>query len=173
MQWPAADLPQFDELRFHELESIELFLPTILDDHASMQLAVAWPRAKSVFLMESKMTLLGLIPFAQSCPRLTELSLPLNACRPPFSQESRPGNGVSSTSLRYLCVGASPVNEPYKVAAFLSGLFPKLEQLAHTGKREPYGKVWDDVEQAVHVFVAVRMQERRATLDFDALGSSH
>ncbi|KAJ6616656.1 hypothetical protein B0H10DRAFT_2390028 [Mycena sp. CBHHK59/15] len=89
-----------------------------LDDSMLRQMALAWPQLQSLHLsprLQSaayipQITLSGLIPLAQHCPRLASLAIMLNAIvtTDPYSTE-KPGGGIRNTALVELDVGESPL----------------------------------------------------------------
>ncbi|KAJ7210703.1 hypothetical protein GGX14DRAFT_565313 [Mycena pura] len=106
-----------------------------LDDMAVTALAQAWPRLRQLYLfpsvylnLPSRITLTGLLPFAQHCPHLSRLKLALDAsAAPKWAQGHKAGaTRVRQNCLRSLDVLRSPINNPLLVAGFLSSVFPKL-----------------------------------------------
>ncbi|KAJ7779701.1 hypothetical protein B0H16DRAFT_1710957 [Mycena metata] len=120
--------------RFTDLVSLSLAHPVgfDLDDSTILAMACAWPRLQTLSLqstltrhMPSRVTLLGLHALAKHCPNLSELHMTLDATVVPEIPHDR----VVQTTLELLHVGASPVAEPLLVAAFISGIFPKLPRV--------------------------------------------
>ncbi|KAJ6507476.1 hypothetical protein DFH09DRAFT_281158 [Mycena vulgaris] len=106
-----------------------------LDDMAVADLAQAWPHLRKLYLfpsvylnLPSRITLTGLLPFAQHCPHLSHLKLPLDAsAAPKWPQGHKAGaTRVRQSRLRWLDVLRSPIENPFLVAGFLSSVFPKL-----------------------------------------------
>ncbi|KAJ7751010.1 hypothetical protein B0H14DRAFT_2981682 [Mycena olivaceomarginata] len=94
-----------------------------LDDMAVADLAQA------VYLnLPSRITLAGLLPFAQHCPHLSHLKLPLDAsAAPKWPQGHKAGTTrVRQSRLRGLDVLRSQIENPVLVAGFLSSVFPRL-----------------------------------------------
>ncbi|KAJ7140947.1 hypothetical protein C8R44DRAFT_531922, partial [Mycena epipterygia] len=98
---------------------------------------LAWPRIEKLDLAPGsqsaryvpQITLAGLIPLAQHCPRLASLAIVLNATdADPYSKE-KPGGGVCNRALVYLDVVESPLSSPGAVASFLSAIFPNLQSV--------------------------------------------
>ncbi|KAF9013045.1 hypothetical protein BDQ17DRAFT_1342614 [Cyathus striatus] len=120
----------------------------------------------------SKITFLGLIPFAKHCPKLEVLGLSFNATSPPVVDKKKfPWNEFYNTKLRELHVWNSPIKKPTLVAAALSGIFPSLETFktiegaeAEAQDRqeimEASNRGWSKAEELLKVFSAVREQER-------------
>ncbi|KAJ7160612.1 hypothetical protein C8R43DRAFT_920477 [Mycena crocata] len=134
---PAEHL--FSLLSFSNLEKVTLTPPLgfDFDDAAIATVASAWPRLRDLYLCStevphapSRVTFAGLRSLAQHCPRLSILQLPLNAAGP-FPQ-FKPVSGVPRVQqqcLQLIDVGRSPLGSPHAVAAFLSGLFPRLDNI--------------------------------------------
>ncbi|KAJ7741158.1 hypothetical protein DFH07DRAFT_1064025 [Mycena maculata] len=104
-----------------------------LDDVAVLAMASAWPRIQDLVLvtsltrhLDSRVTLEGLCAFAKYCPRLHTLEITFDATHIPenlYQGQTR----VAQDSLMSLNVGSSAINEPRRVAKFLSAIFPKLQ----------------------------------------------
>ncbi|KAJ7466931.1 hypothetical protein FB451DRAFT_1040470 [Mycena latifolia] len=149
-----------------------------LTDAFLKQLALAWPRLQKLDLSPGcqsaryipQVTLGGLIPLAQHCPRLTSLALVINATDvDPYSKE-KPGGGISNASLIELDVVESPLSSPGAVASFLSAIFPNLQRVSTREEmfRNPLAPDWEDnifnwetVSNLVQVISSARAQERR------------
>ncbi|KAJ6587977.1 hypothetical protein B0H19DRAFT_1247699 [Mycena capillaripes] len=150
-----------------------------LDDPAAAEIARAWPRITSLDLAGSaflhvppRTTLRALLAFARLCPHLWRLSLPINANsvpqwrKPQTAAEARP----TQRCLRSLHVGESPVGTPLDVAAYLSGIFPRLEWVSagkEDSRDEPVRaevlasqRKWKAVEAALPVLRKVRVEEK-------------
>lgn len=107
-------------------------------------LAVRWPSLETLNLnnepfefQTSKLTLEALFPFAQHCPRLTHLSVFVDASPasiPPFSPSSP---FPSFKCLERLSMGLSIITEPTPPAVFLSQILP-LDCMVDSGI------TWDD-----------------------------
>jgi hypothetical protein len=81
--------------------------------------------------LPSRITLTGLLPFAQHCPHLSHLKLPLDAsAAPKCPQGHKAGTTrVRQSRLRELDVLRSPIENPVLVAGFLSSVFPRLRSV--------------------------------------------
>lgn len=157
-------------LSFRGLQYVDLFVVPVMDDHALGEMASAWPQLKRLMLgglrsdTVPKITLSGLIPLVKHCPKLESLSISLDARNPPFSQDQTPGSGVSNPILHSAHFFRSPIDQCYKVAAFLSGIFPNLKSVRADFVEEDGGSDdWKAVNQAIEVFAAVRTQERQTS----------
>ncbi|KAJ6460996.1 hypothetical protein C8R45DRAFT_1028905 [Mycena sanguinolenta] len=131
-------------LCFTNLTDIYLEPPIgfVLDDTMAWDIARAWPKVKSLHLTgstderrPSSMSLLGLTAFAKHCRELTRLSIGLDASTvPPLDDLTEPI--VPQSSLTYLSIDMSPINDPHAVAGFVSVLFPNLASIqTHDGWR--------------------------------------
>lgn len=116
---------------FPNLVSVVLSHPVgfDLDDTAIVAMARAWPQIQYLHLeagpsrhIPSRVTLVGLRAFAQHCPRLRTLYLTFDASVIPKIKHD-----VSQTTLEYLNVALSPINNPQRVAEFLFAVFPSLK----------------------------------------------
>ncbi len=130
------DLPAIQpSLVSHGLQHVEFSIVIVMDDYALEQLALAWPRPSKLVLegpcseVIPSITLSGLLPLMKHCPELELLSITLDSRHPPFSENRRPGNGISNPHLRNVVFLGSPIDQCYKVAAFLSGIFPNLKDV--------------------------------------------
>jgi hypothetical protein len=147
-----------------------------LDDAFLKRLALAWPRLQKLDLSPGcqsaryvpQITLNGLIPLAQYCPKLSSLVLVLNATETNPYTKDKPGGGIANTSLVDLNVVESPISSPSGVASFLSAIFPSLLRVSTRDElfRNPLLHDWDDnifnwseVSQLVQVISSARAQE--------------
>ncbi|KAF7354655.1 hypothetical protein MSAN_01379100 [Mycena sanguinolenta] len=147
-----------------------------VDDEFLKAMAQAWPNLSELqfgtdtvqpaITQAPKATLACLIPFARHCPNLSALGVCMDATRvPEFTQVH--GDRISS-SLEYLYPGTSPIDALKEgvVAAFISNLFPELEDLfpivGGTPLPEPlqsHSTSWSRVSRLIPVFSSVRTQE--------------
>ncbi|KAF8977275.1 hypothetical protein BDQ17DRAFT_151166 [Cyathus striatus] len=73
---------------------------------------------------------------------------------------------ICQTHFKKLVVENSPIKKPSLVAAFLSGIFPSLQQIIYNGPHNQEAvtaaneRTWGQVEELVKVFSAVRAEER-------------
>ncbi|KAJ7461275.1 hypothetical protein B0H11DRAFT_2312698, partial [Mycena galericulata] len=136
-------------LAFTNLRKVSITIPysSVLDDACISAMAIAWPQIEEILLHQqiftnaqseqSAITLPGLLAFAQHCPALHTLRLPVSdefplgwtdeACRPTATQKT----------LTSLDVMDSSVDSPFRVASFLSLVFPCLSTIKTTTKTTP------------------------------------
>ncbi|KAJ7502553.1 hypothetical protein B0H11DRAFT_1989089 [Mycena galericulata] len=149
-----------------------------VDDVFVKEMARAWPQLQKLDLSPGcqsaryipQITLNGLIPLAQHCPRLASLALVIDATDvDPFTKE-KPGGGLTNRSLVDLNVVESPLTSPSAVASFLSAIFPNLQRVSTRDemRRNPLMPDWDDhmfhwatVSDLVQVISSARAQEHR------------
>ncbi|KAK7044490.1 hypothetical protein R3P38DRAFT_2690112 [Favolaschia claudopus] len=178
-------------LSFRNITIVELTAPIgfDLDDTTVAGLAEAWPHLSSLSLFSdvfvnqpSRITPNGLLPLAQHCPHLANLTLPLDASiAPKWPLQRGPkgaGQRIKQTSLTSLTVKRSPIANPLMLAGFLSSVFPKLTRISteHRFKRGLPQVVnaelaeaiamhdrWKTVEAALPVLRKARVEERSWT----------
>ncbi|KAL4243939.1 hypothetical protein ABKN59_011319 [Abortiporus biennis] len=102
-----------------------------IDDSFLEQMALAWPKLRDVVLdpdgqwsVVTPITLGGVRNFARHLPNLVTLGIRIHA-----DGNNLPENEERSSSLRRLSPGRSFIQEPQKVAAFLSESFPHLDSI--------------------------------------------
>ncbi|KAF8158660.1 hypothetical protein K438DRAFT_1686914 [Mycena galopus ATCC 62051] len=170
---------------FHDLTSIKLSAPAGFDlnDDAIGDIARAWPNIRTLQLVasdhahvQSNMTLGGLLHFARYCPKLTSLSISLDATVVPTFEplktntKQKERKRVRQARLSELDISQSPIGEPLVVAAFLSSIFPKLRFVSTDYHRNPSDnhialrEGWEAVEAALPVLRAVRAEEKYWTV---------
>lgn len=143
-----------------------------ISDRDMKSLALAWPQITMLSLKSHalsrqvpSLTLQGLIPLAEHCKRLEDLTIPFNALIVPSRKLLRE---VYNPSLVQLSVVNSPISDPRAVAAFLTGIFPKIKLLENHDKEHRAGdqpesvldRKWAEVEGFLEIFVAIRAEER-------------
>ncbi|KAH6906483.1 hypothetical protein BKA70DRAFT_1287747 [Coprinopsis sp. MPI-PUGE-AT-0042] len=155
-------------LRLSEIR-IDIPSPFILDDKDCHKLAKAWVELISLKLgspsadsVQHAATISALRHFAVSCPRLECIGIPF---RPEFSDEILWDEPLDSRSLvTTLYVRESGVRSHLisKVAAYFSGLFPKLREVQNCpiSETEDLDKSWKKVNAQLSVFASVRRQEQ-------------
>lgn len=137
-------------------------------------------------------TILGLLPFARHCSaldvlavefdaRLIKADIPDRLERMPLPGEQPPRWPINGPTT--LNVGMSPIDDPCAVAAFLSGVFPMVEEVltgwewaeeiediipdATEAQRAAwpvllsYKQRWEAVGQLIPMYVEIRKEERR------------
>jgi hypothetical protein len=142
---------------------IELPNHFVLDNAFIGDVASSWPLLRTLALRgpwpkPHKITLEGLLPLAQKCPRLTHLDLAIDGTVPPPWTQIRPGNGVSNSALLHLGVNESEVQNEEEVAAYLSDIFPRVK-ISSNGI---WSGFWEQVTLLVPFFVHIRQQERNS-----------
>ena len=158
-------------LSFQRITQFRLYGLCALDlgDGDIMRVAKAWPRLQ-VFKIcpsgtrpaPSRSTVHALVSFAKYCHRLENLALTIDATAV-SNYEEKPGKGICSTRLRELGVHDSPINNPGRVAAFISDVFPNVGRLKVSVTSEDQKRKWKEVEKLIPVFAAVRRQETNKT----------
>ncbi|KAK7044476.1 hypothetical protein R3P38DRAFT_2878972 [Favolaschia claudopus] len=173
---------------FRNLSVVSITTPlgVNLDDTIVADLAQTWPHLSELSLLassyvnhRSRITLQGLLPFAQHCPHLYSLSLPLDATSSAWPQkliaseaDGSAGRRVQQTSLLQMIVMRSPIADPLHVAGFLSSVFPKLNNIltdqhirGDAGEAEVEAGVfyekWSAVMATLPVLRSARTEERK------------
>ncbi|EGN94384.1 hypothetical protein SERLA73DRAFT_162998 [Serpula lacrymans var. lacrymans S7.3] len=130
-------------LAFKNMRILALLLDCAsgIDNSFVKEMAFSWTKLESLLfspyskLDECKVTLAGLIPFAEGCKRLTSLAMPIDGRISPDVDEMQDLLGPSANMLVSLDVGFSPIQDPIAVAHFLSRLFPNLIRIHAEGER--------------------------------------
>ncbi|TCD62915.1 hypothetical protein EIP91_006242 [Steccherinum ochraceum] len=152
--------------------------PWDLDDAFLEEMASAWPDIEHIYLDPcalypdgSRITLAGLDVLSERCPNLKSFGANIETTIPPGLRAELPAGGRWNTTFQTLYLGHSDVNDVEAVAASLSGIFPGLPELAEyeaVWEKVNYVRVWDDNWDAVAglmpLFVAVRREERSASV---------
>ncbi|KAF8992362.1 hypothetical protein BDQ17DRAFT_1432437 [Cyathus striatus] len=127
-------------LAFHNLTSIQ-FSPKygfyFYDRNMTKEMATSWKSIVKLYLATrlprwsprqktSKITLLGLLPFAEHCPDLTQLFISVDVTSPPKFCTYNIENKICQMALCSLFIENSPIEDPYHVAVFLTATFPHL-----------------------------------------------
>ncbi|KAH9949853.1 hypothetical protein B0H21DRAFT_687827 [Amylocystis lapponica] len=156
--------------------------PFYITDDLMEDMATSWPHLTRLELGTTcpardeppLLTLRGLIPLVQRCPKLSEISLTVDTslAGSNYYEDQRPGDGATNSLVQSIHLGASKVIDPMSVATFLSDLFPDLlwvntswpvpdDEDEQEGEEQygPYQR-WAEVEQFVVDFATVRRQER-------------
>jgi hypothetical protein len=125
-----------------------------LNNHILSELARRWPHLQALTLRSpastSGITLEGILPLLEYCPKLRELALTLNAplnCVP-FSQ--RPWRGICNRNITTLTVGRSIIEDPVGVAHFFSYILPNLKHIVTREDielRTPYNEPTPDIDE--------------------------
>lgn len=131
-------------LTFTELREVRICLEHAVgvSEKQMIQIASSWPHIELLHIAPSaaapsdppSSTLLSLVPLANGCPKLRELSIWVNASDAATRRTLRanPGKakGVRNSSLWSLNVGCSPISHKELVASFLFNIFPNLEDIS-------------------------------------------
>ncbi|KAJ6532301.1 hypothetical protein DFH09DRAFT_993759 [Mycena vulgaris] len=120
---------------FANLRTVSLEHPVgfDLDNATVVQMARSWPRLEELSLranlfshIPSRVTLEGVSAFAEHCPSLHTLAIVFDATSGPKLRPTTTTRRAAPSRLRTFNVGLSPINNPARVAVFLSVIFPKL-----------------------------------------------
>ncbi|KAJ7500291.1 hypothetical protein B0H11DRAFT_804258 [Mycena galericulata] len=141
--------------------------PLDVDDDLLKTMATAWPRLQTLelihdagMLVPAKVTLGGLISLALHFTELTECALLVDATTLSADSLTRPP-GRYTSPLRRFAFGHSPITDPFRVAGFLSDLFPELALVSSSGMHGlELEQAWENVNASVTVLSEVRKQER-------------
>ncbi|KAJ7088754.1 hypothetical protein B0H15DRAFT_840663 [Mycena belliarum] len=161
-------------LSFSSLQSVEMLARTgfEIDDPFCAVMAAAWPQLERLDLNTDfgydmapppAATAASLLAFATHCPRLTELTLPLDMTLVPElpPRSLRP----QQTALQVLGVLDSAVDSKTRTARFLASLFPRLTRIYSAIDGSETGVVrdrdWAAVQELVSDFAAVILDEDR------------
>ncbi|KAK2463393.1 hypothetical protein APHAL10511_004479 [Amanita phalloides] len=163
--------------RLSEL-SIELFGQFKLDNKDLQTMTSAWPHLRTLKLISlnpsehwPQATIKGLISVVQLCPLLENLALEFDATVVPDIMEKPVRCGARNERICALNILCSPIDNPAKVATFLSDIFPNLRSINLF--RDVMGHSWDgfddleltrqkwkETESLTALFSSVRMQEK-------------
>ncbi|KAL1950545.1 hypothetical protein VTO73DRAFT_5669 [Trametes versicolor] len=167
--WPRLECLSFRPTSPTSLGLPEAPEPPLVSDAPLMMLdgnpAMTWPRPRA--------TLFGLRAFAQHCPQMRQVALEVDAdmsrVLPSRLETCARPQYVPNGTLHLLSVGLSPIGDPYAVAAFLSDVFPAVREIYSDwgdvndcqGDAGRFDDEWDDVQEYLPDFIAVRLQEGR------------
>jgi hypothetical protein len=166
-------------LAFHNLAVVEVDAFRVsFDDTFVEEMALAWPRLTNHSYFANyivgepspppSISLCALSIFAQHCPALHMLRLPVNGAIVP--DPPHPVEWPSQRALTSLHVVDSPIESALAVAGVLSCLFPCLEELMASDEgdednaeiapadAEVHAR-WKEVERLVPMFVKIREEE--------------
>ncbi|KAJ7679355.1 hypothetical protein DFH06DRAFT_1415450 [Mycena polygramma] len=137
-----------------------------VDDALVKTMVDSWPRLMTL-APTAKVTLVGLIPLAMHCTELVSCSFLVDATTLPANFLEFPA-GRYASSLSRFDFGQSPITNGYRVAAFLSDLFPQLRRISGDGVNgwadgsDRWGRIneWGRVNDSLQIFSEVRKQER-------------
>ncbi|KAG2040480.1 hypothetical protein BDR03DRAFT_892418 [Suillus americanus] len=141
-----------------------------VDDTFLSKLALACPSLKELRLGDEGawhiaplLTFDGVISLLKHCRQLSSLGVCFNATLESEDVHAVPVDAISP-KIKDFHVGASPIDEPVKVAAVLSFLFPSATRISHCipcrWPGQPQGKLekWESVSKMFGIFVSARKQ---------------
>ncbi|KAG1731275.1 hypothetical protein EDB19DRAFT_1340198 [Suillus lakei] len=141
-----------------------------IDDTFLSELVLSCPRLKELYLGDQNgwliaplLTFDGVATLMKHCRQLCLLGIFFNATFESNPVYVAPVDAVSPKITHFL-VGASPINEPAKVAAVLSFLLPSVTSISHCipekSSKELKGRMenWEAVDKMFEIFVAARKQ---------------
>ncbi|KZT25012.1 hypothetical protein NEOLEDRAFT_1134225 [Neolentinus lepideus HHB14362 ss-1] len=145
-------------LVFTSLETFEFdpYCSFAIDDRLMEDAAVNWPRLRSLELVPkkalantSRLTLDGLVPIVQNCPRLKTLCVPLEEHLSEPSLDA--AQSLHNENITTLVAVSSTIEEPAAVILFLVHLFPRLQVIDHWAEDEDEGvpNPWEAIETIV------------------------
>ncbi|KAF8349642.1 hypothetical protein F5887DRAFT_914557 [Amanita rubescens] len=142
------------------------------DDGDVALIARAWPHLKSFIISHARLqlTLRAFLPFVKYCPELEVLGMKIDVTNVD-DYEERPARGSLGTGLRELMIFDSPIDDPPRVAAFISDIFPKVARIDFTTFKslsvsteyQTHWTNWIEVERLIPIFAAVRGREANHT----------
>jgi hypothetical protein len=153
---PLLGLSNLERLR------VDNFVLSVVDEDIR-QLAMAWPKLKSLHLpfenddTAPKPSFAGIYTLAQYCPGLIYLHIPLSTGFIPALSEYKP----KVHQLRSLLIGGHNsgvlgLSESLLIARHFDRLFPHLDDLQHLGRDIT---IWDKIFTMMQTFRAVRSDE--------------
>ncbi|KAG1868142.1 hypothetical protein C8R48DRAFT_771842 [Suillus tomentosus] len=124
----------------------ELILPShsanlTINDQGLVRAVKSWPKLKKLRLGDEatwvtparpQITLDGFASLLLHCPDLRILGIGMDATSYSVVTPEVPGGGVTNTKITTLSVGASLIDNPLAVAAFLSSVLPNLKNILYT-----------------------------------------
>ncbi|KAJ6560009.1 hypothetical protein B0H19DRAFT_1260670 [Mycena capillaripes] len=162
---------------------VESVLGFSIDDNFIVEMATAWPLITSLILSPGlhpldvppiTPSILSLESFAQLCPHLQHLCIPLDAAslrQPPGESNTTHQKRQMQTALETLDVGNAAIGSPLAVASFLCSMFPALRQINATspqhgadaagggnGQNERHLN-WQEVQRLLPIVRAIRKEE--------------
>ncbi|KAG1889138.1 hypothetical protein F4604DRAFT_1914979 [Suillus subluteus] len=159
-------------LSFKGLEHLNLgYLCTAhIDDAFLSELALSCPHIKELYLGDENawlvaplLTFDGVVSLLKHCRQLSALGVFFDATVESDIVYATPVDAVSP-KIKTLLVGSSPIDEPVKVAAVLSFLFPSVTCIHHHIPQESPNQLqamvtkWESVNKMFGIFVSARKQ---------------
>lgn len=123
---------------FTALTSVTI-IPVALDDPWLKEIAQAWPNLERLTVpacvaQRPRVTLEGVIPLINLCPRLCDLRITINAHPIPLTKL----DGIHNNHIKHISLDHSTVVQPRKVFRSLIRMFPHLVALTHFEARHLY-----------------------------------
>ncbi|KIJ63280.1 hypothetical protein HYDPIDRAFT_29539 [Hydnomerulius pinastri MD-312] len=163
-------------LSCHKLQELVFYgtCCSVIDNSDMERMAKSWPELTVLHLGVDhpwrdppKLTLSGLCSLLEHCPLLSRLGVVFVAqVSGPFTS-APPKKRMVNERITCLDVGTSPIEEPLKVAAFLSAILPNLKLFEYFplpvhGDVDPvhpvYRKRWKLAQENYELFVTARQQ---------------
>lgn len=159
----------------------ELMLPSTcgnltINDQDLLRAAKSWPKLKKLRLGDEgrwitparpQITLDGFAGLLLHCPDLCSLGIGMDATSYSVVTPEVPGGGIINTKITTLSVGASLIESPLAVAAFLSSVLPNLKNILSkvdtgcvTMTGESHRVKWMRVSTYLRDVNMIRKQER-------------
>ncbi|KAH9919415.1 uncharacterized protein B0H18DRAFT_636709 [Fomitopsis serialis] len=140
---------------FHRIRELELLteMYIALDDDDLKEMAMSWPRLKSLQLQSvaeeepgMSVTLEGLAHLARYCPAMNWLAIDVDTTGTFVSPDARPGGGYCNQVLQAVDFQRSHASDcPAEIGAFLYAIFPKLQWI-NSHDDTPGEDSWKPVE---------------------------
>ncbi|RDB14570.1 hypothetical protein Hypma_016477 [Hypsizygus marmoreus] len=153
---PLLDLPNLTVLKVGPIQGV------YINNEELKELSVALPCLRELelgltrSLVETRITLAGLIPLIIHCPDLETLGICVNAAVIDYSLEASPGIMPRNEKFRSLSVGdSSSIEDAVHVAAFLMDVFPHLTSLEVSRYADAY-EIWTQVARLLRTFATRR-----------------
>jgi hypothetical protein len=117
-----------------------------LDDHELKRMALAWPHLQELRLLpygtsfevlDTEVTLVGILPLLEHCSKLKELWLPMNVSQDCIHLPDRPWRDICNRNITYIAVGNTIMENPIAAAIFFFHVLPNLRSIDS----------WDDVDE--------------------------
>ncbi|KAG2357956.1 hypothetical protein BDR07DRAFT_1418929 [Suillus spraguei] len=147
-----------------------------INDQDLVRAAKSWPKLKKLRLADEgrwitparpKITLDGFASLLLHCPDLCSLGIGMDATSYSVVTPEVPGSGVVNTKITTLSVGASLIESPLAVAAFLSSVLPNLKNILSkvdtgyvTAASETHRVKWTKASKYLRDVDMIRKQER-------------
>ncbi|KAG1749094.1 uncharacterized protein EDB91DRAFT_1244886 [Suillus paluster] len=143
---------------------------TFIDDTFLKEMALSCPRLQKLYLGHQRhwsfipvLTFEGVTSLLMHCRQLSSLGIFFDATFKSDTIYMAPVDAVSPKITEFL-VGASCIDDPVKVTAVLSFLFPNATHIDHCIPKKSFGLLqereanWEAVNKMLNVFVSARQQ---------------